>query len=242
MRKRIVEIILMLCAVLFVLACSKYKTENEMDTSSDSSNDTEIVGNAVNHEDVNTKESEQEKQETEPDNVEKEDETNNGHNSERKNANEESVILDYLSTVDEYRLLREFWEKNRIDLENVSKDMKAQGIAYFINDVPFAKDGLSVKINENTENTDVIQAVLNESKDSFQKGYQFGWSENEEPVFKETAEKYFYFSLFPFKDSHGNMISLELVYSGNTFEDIKYYTNYVALSPEWLLVLVIYQG
>lgn len=247
MIKRLINALLLMCISIFMVACSNGELENGQSSGIDNKEGIHMSVDEIEQkvETTNTKPDEatehaenEESQKTDTNNAKTDGEQAKNDNG---NANDESDVLDYLETVDEYLILKDFWEKNQGTLEKAFSEMKELEIDFFINDVPFAVDGTVNKKVENVTYTDSINAVLQQCSKLNLKSIQFGWSETPRPVFNDNALGYFYLTTSVIKDSNGNRISLELVYSENAHKDIYKYTAYLKLSDKWLLVLSIYE-
>lgn len=137
--------------------------------------------------------------------------------------------------------ITDFWTQNKGILETVASEMKDQGIEKVsISALSVTVAYRDQHISYSVEGSEAMKATVDLCKEGPLTNSEFGWKSSYDPLFTNHSE-YFCFTTSIFYDDHHNVYSMRLVYSHNSIEDLKEYTDYVQLAPEWLLIVNWYE-
>ena len=125
--------------------------------------------------------------------------------------------------------IKNFWNENKNTLEDAAADMRSLGIIYFYNGSAYRAAGVPY---DKTDYTDSISTILHEMNRGTIE--QFGWSFQPQPLFSQ-GNNYFYCTT-PMFHKGENLISLKLVYTDNSENEIPFDYYPEKLSSNWYLV------
>ena len=136
--------------------------------------------------------------------------------------------------IDDLSSMKNFWEEHRDELETTAKEMREQGIEFFIQGVPLKiENGRNQKV-ENVSYSDAMRTIVDLCRYP-RLDAQFGWYYGSEPFFTG-GDGYFYVASRETSNEYGEKISFLLVFSENPVSEIDPYTTYEDLGGGWLLV------